>query len=233
MRTTRRILAASAVTLTLGALPAVPAAAAAPSVATTMVATINDVSSNEYELECGYQPGPCNLKYERRLLFSLSVSNFSGSPITFGFQLEGITATLGTDFVSWPYNPPNQITTSSIGTAYIAVNIIMDSVTEPTETMRVRLTSASRPVDISDTGIGTIRDGNQLPPDCTASVVTAYTGSMTCTNRPAAQRWRSRFECADFPPPWAAGNTVTGNGTSTATCLYDGLLGSVMFEIVP
>jgi len=77
-----------------------------------------------------------------------------------------------------------------------------------------------------------ILDGNQLPPDCAASVVSYTTGSMTCSARPAGQQWRSRFQCSDFPPHYINGTVVTGNGTSTATCLYDDLYGGVAFAIV-
>jgi hypothetical protein len=211
-------------------LPALPAVAAA-----SMVATIDDQQSIEYELACNVNtPGPCTIRYARRLLFNLAVSNFSGPQITFGFQLEDITATQGLDYVSWPYSPPNQITTGTNGKAQIAVDIVVDSIIEPTETLRVRLTSSSRPVDITDTGIGTILDGNQLPADCTPSVVSTDTGSMACGNRPGGQQWRARFQCGGFPPLYSNGTVVTGNGTSTATCVYDEpwLNGYVAFAIV-
>lgn len=229
MSIARRVLAAVAALFLLSWLPALPAAAAGP-----MVATIDDQTSMEHELQCNPStPGPCTVRYARRVLFNITVSNFSGPQITFGFQLESITAILGQDFAEWPfYSPPHQITTGTDGKAQIRADMIVDSVTEPTETYRLRLTSASRPVDITDTGLGTILDGNQLPPDCAASVVSDFTGSMTCSSRPAGQQWRARFQCADFPPPWASGNIVTGNGTSNATCLYDSLLGGVAFVIV-
>ena len=227
---TRRIVAVVVPVLLLSWLPALPAAAAG-----SMVATIDDQQQIEHELACNVNtPGPCTIRYARRLLFNLSVSNFSGGPITFGFQLENITATQGVDYVSWPYSPPNQITTGTNGKAQIAVDIIVDSVTEANETFRVRLTSSSRPVNITDTGIGTILDGNQLPPDCTPSVVSTDTGSMTCGSRPAGQQWRARFQCGGFPPHYANGTVVTGNGTSTAICVFeDWLSGYVAFAIVP
>lgn len=59
------------------------------------------------------------------------------------------------------------------------------------------------------------------PPDCTVSSPNNYTSSLTCTNRPAGQQWRSYRLCEG---PWldsdAWGNVVTGNGTSTAACYY-------------
>jgi hypothetical protein len=224
------MLAAAAAGCMLSWLPALPATAAA-----TMVATVDDAQSIEYELACNPNViGPCTVKYAKRFLFNLSVSNFSGPQITFGFQLENITATQGQDYVSWPYSPPNQITTGTDGKAQIAVDIVIDTIAEANETFRVRLTSASRSVDITDTGIGTILDGSQLPPDCTPSVVSTDTGSMTCGSRPAGQHWQARFQCGGFPPRFTGGTVVTGNGTSTATCVFDEpwLTGRVAFAIV-
>lgn len=59
------------------------------------------------------------------------------------------------------------------------------------------------------------------PSDCTVSSPNNYTSSLTCTNRPAGQQWRSYRLCEG---PWldssAFGNIVTGNGTSTAVCEF-------------
>lgn len=210
-------------------LPAAPASAA------TMVATVTDAQSVEHELRCNPSvPGPCTTRYFQRLRFDITVSNFSGSRITFDFDLEGITATEGQDFKSFPYSPPFKITTGTDGRAQIVVDTIVDSVAEATETFRVRLTSASQPVDISDTGLGTILDGSQLPADCSAYVIDVDTSYLACGGRPAAQQWRSRFGCGGWGPWYANGNTVTGNGTSTATCVFDEpwMTGEVLFVIV-
>lgn len=168
-------------------------------------------------------------------MFTISVSNFSGSPVTFGFQAEPITATPGVDYVPWPYAPPNTVTTDGYGYARVALDVVIDSTSEPTETVRIRLTSTSRPVNITDTGLGTILDGNQLPPDCSAARVDDSAATMTCTARPAGQKWQGRFECGGFPPPWARGTTITGNGTSSGTCapMGEGWMGSMSFNLVP
>jgi len=98
------------------------------------------------------------------------------------------------------------------------VPLVNDGVAEPSETFTVRLTSASVPGDISDTGTGTILDGSQFPTDCTLSQdLDAGTRSLTCTGRPAGQRW---FIVQPFASiggiDFDDGNIVTGNGTSTA-----------------
>lgn len=235
VRIARRTATAAAVLCMLSWLPTTQANAAPARPAATMVATVADAQSLEHELECGFAPGPCNIRYARRLLFRVSVSNFSGSPITFGFRAEDITTTSGVDYVPWPYAPPDRVTTDAYGYAYIALDVVIDSVAEPSETVRIRLTSTSRPADISDTAIGTVLDGNQLPPDCSAARIDNDRGSVTCSNRPAGQNWQGRFECGGFPPPWVRGNVVAGNGTSTGNCGITGESwgGSMAFALVP
>ena len=53
-----------------------------------------------------------------------------------------------------------------------------------------------------------------VPADCTGTSVNRYTNSLTCTNRPADQQWRSYRDCLGA---WLDSG-VTGNGTSTAVC---------------
>jgi hypothetical protein len=228
MRITRRILAAAAVVFTISWLPAVPASAAP-----TMVATVSDTQDREHRLACTrYPSGPCDTRYAGFLLFNISVSNFSGSPITFGFRIEGITATPGVDVTPWAYAPPDRVTTDSNGFARVRLDMVIDQLVEPTETLRLRLTSASRPVDISDTGLGTILDHNQIPRDCSATRIDVPTAEMTCTARPTGQRWYGSFECGGFPPEWSVGNVVTGSGTSRATCVMEPwLMGNLQFRL--
>ncbi|HEY0636912.1 MAG TPA: hypothetical protein VGD67_04635 [Pseudonocardiaceae bacterium] len=239
-RIARRAAVAAAVALGIGWLPALPATAgpagATGGVATTMVATVGDVQSLEHEISCRSTPGPCDVRYLRRLLVPISTSNFSGAPITYGFVVEGITATAGVDWVPFPHAPADTVTTGGTGSATVALDIVTDTLTEGTETLRVRLTSASRPVVITDTGIGTILDGNQLPPDCAATRTSMSDAHLTCGSRPAGQAWQGRFQCGGFPPRTAIGGTVTGNGTSYASCAAfdeNWLMGPVAFRTVP
>ncbi len=60
------------------------------------------------------------------------------------------------------------------------------------------------------------------PSDCTFTKIDAYTGSLTCTNRPATQHWDLDLICGPFALD-ADGNIVTGNGTSVAHCTYAGI----------
>lgn len=206
--------------LVVGLLAAAPAQAV--SVQSTKVATVHDAQAAEYEVRCPSwgPPGPCTQHYVRYMYLRISVSNFtSGSPITFTYVIDHLTAS-ASDYVIQHPVPAGQITVwpSSDAHREIMIRMVDDGVAEPTETFRLRLTGSSVPADLGDTGIGTITDGGHLPADCTMARVSVGSASMTCTARPPAQQWRMQAECNGFPPTWPLGTTVTGNGTSNVTC---------------
>ena len=60
--------------------------------------------------------------------------------------------------------------------------------------------------------------------DCTFTKVDSYTGSLTCTNRPANARWDLDLLCSPFAFD-TDGNIVTGNGTSVSHCTIGGIKG--------
>jgi hypothetical protein len=57
-----------------------------------------------------------------------------------------------------------------------------------------------------------------VPLDCSYSNYTDRSMSLTCTGRPATQTWNMNLLCAGFKVAFGAGNEVTGEGTSSATC---------------
>lgn len=66
--------------------------------------------------------------------------------------------------------------------------------------------------------VSTITAG-EIPADCQLTAPSSQTRSLTCTNRPAAQRWHLYMYCIKWVNvEFEVGNIVTGNGTSTATC---------------
>lgn len=218
MRTLRLLIAtgAAAALVMLGLAPTAQAAPPAPT-----FFTVYDAQRSEYTLDCtDSPPSSCAVVINNSMYVGVSVTNRPKShgqyfPITVGYQIVNGTAVAGQDFTGTSgtvtISPYNQ-------NINIEVPLVNDGVAEPSETFTVRLTSASVPGDISDTGVGTILDGNQFPTDCTLSQdLDAQTRSLTCTNRPAGQRWL-------IVQPWASifglefelGNVVTGNGTSTA-----------------
>lgn len=78
---------------------------------------------------------------------------------------------------------------------------------------------AANPGPPSAAGVGPIMTDGQIPGDCTLTAPSSQTRSLTCTNRPPAQRWHLYMYCIKWVNVEdTVGNIVTGNGTSTATC---------------
>jgi hypothetical protein len=78
---------------------------------------------------------------------------------------------------------------------------------------------AALPAAPSVTAAGPVTNGGEIPADCTLTAPSSQTRSLTCTDRPATQRWRLYMYCFKWVNvEYAVGNIVTGNGTSTATC---------------
>jgi hypothetical protein len=211
-----RLVVASAAAAALAVLGLAPSAAQA---AGTTVFTVYDAQRAEYTQDCtDSPPSSCAVVINNSMYVGVSVTNRPkpASPITVGYQIVNGTAVAGQDFTG----TSGTITISAYNqNANIVVPLVNDGVAEPSETFTVRLTSASVPGNISDTGVGTILDGNQFPPDCTLTQdLAAQSRSLTCTSRPAGQRWfivqpYATMGGIDFD----YGNIVTGNGTSTAS----------------
>lgn len=214
MRTLHRTLALAAVAalVTLSFMPAAGAAAR------RTVVTVDDISSYEGGWTClGEAPYTCSVT-NLSIRFQIHVTNPPrNTAITLGYRLVDVTATAGQD-----YTGPTSGTVTIPAGGYVAeviVPLVVDRVAEPIETFQLRFTSSSIPADISDVGVGTILDGTQVPRDCTPTKVDNFTMYLTCTNRPASQRWHLRVICASIGGAEAFdGNIVTGNGRSTVSC---------------
>jgi hypothetical protein len=215
MRIIRRMfaLAAAAVLCTLGLSP--PAQASS-----NTVLTVSDMASYEYYKSCSDSPPYTCGTFPQTLDIMVQVQNRPSpyAPITVGYQIVNGTAVAGQDFTAAMTGtvtiPANAFQ------AYVVVTTVIDNVPEPAETFTVKLTSSSVPADISDTGTGTIINDGVIPSDCNLSRADASTVSLTCSNRPPSQRWVETIGCGEEWPHFVIvnGNTVTGNGTSTARC---------------
>jgi hypothetical protein len=200
----------------LGAFGLVPAAYAAH----TVQLNVTDGNGAERYLSCPVGAGTCTVR-DGYVAFAIQIGFGSWRPkntaITVGYQLTDGTALAGQDYLG---PTSGSVTIAANATqATVTVPLVVDGVTEPAETLTLRLTSASAPADLSDVGTGTITDGTLLPADCTAVKSNDSVMSLTCTNRPAGQRWHLWVICASifggFPYD---GNVVTGNGTSSYDC---------------
>lgn len=214
MRTSLRTAAVAGVAA-LAAFGLIPTAQAA---SPRTVLTVGNDSSYEYEKYClDDAPYTCGTRSGHLAIMIQVTDRPKNTPITVGYQIVNGTATAGQDFTAAPTGTVTIPTTAA--QAYVQIPVVNDGIAEPTETFQVRLTSSSVPADISDTGTGTILDGGVIPVDCNMVRTAGSTVSMTCTNRPATQRWRAVLYCIAWGlQDEAYGNIVTGNGTSTADC---------------
>lgn len=206
-------LATFAVTLcTLGALPMAPASAARPT-----VITVGNFSGYEYLPTCSnIAPFPCG-PTALSLGFRVYTSRIFNHDITIGWQISGGTATPGQDFTG-PTSGTVTIAANTVNKE-VVIPLVNDGFGEANETFNVRLTSSSVPADLSSVGTETILDGSRIPGDCSLSKNAPDHEALTCTNRPAGQRWYLYADCwYPLGDPAIRGNDVIGNGTSQGTC---------------
>jgi hypothetical protein len=181
----------------------------------------------EFRLNCA-NVGPC-VTYGGHVVFQIVVSNRPQpvAPITVYYAVDDLTAIHNVNY-GGPTTGSLVIDSYPPGHNDVQLAIpIIDTGSEgaPDKTLRVRLTGSSVPgANISDTEIGTIHSGGQIPRDCAASRPDSQSFSSTCTGRPAGSQWRVSVSCLiDWPMSVTRyGATITGNGTSTATCTGSG-----------
>jgi Alkaline phosphatase PhoX/Calx-beta domain len=217
MGTARRFAGIIGTVMTLCALGVLPAAPAALAAQASTVITVGSASGYEYLPTCSntapYPCGPTALS----LQVPIYSSRMYNHPITIGWEIFGGTATAGQDYTG-PTSGTVTIAGNTVNTE-LSVPLVNDGVSEPNETFNVRLTSASVPADLSSIGTETILDGSRIPADCTLSKNAPDQEALTCTNRPADQRWYLIVFChSGWGDPEIRGNDVIGNGTSAGTC---------------
>jgi hypothetical protein len=187
------------------------------------VFTVWDGSGNEYYKTCANTPPYSCGTFNGSMAFQITVANQpQNTAVTVNYRIEDITTTAGLDY-------PGPTTGSIVipagwGVGWVSFPVTNDGVAEPDETLRVRITSTSVGGNFTDTGLGTLYNGGTIPEDCTLSRPDSLSFSMTCTNRPATQRWQVEVTCGrDWPRyVYVRGPIVTGSGTSGATCAGTG-----------
>jgi hypothetical protein len=218
MTVLRRLLQVVAgVALVGAAVTQVPAMAAG--VTAQPVVTVDDALDYEGYLACTVgmgNPVACGSTPANALRFYVRTS--TRAAITVNWRLVPGSASAGSDYTG-PTTGSVTIPYSNWGTSF-TVPLVYDGFNEAaTETFTVQLTGSSIPATISDTGTGTIRDGRQVPADCTVSQQPGEVMAMDCTGRPAGQVWRMQVYCFPFGRLVVNyGTTVTGNGRSWTDC---------------
>ncbi len=233
MRAPLRILTvACAAALAATGLLAAPAAAKPPAQTSFDLVHVDGAGTvfhnYEYRWACGTQPPFACWTYGGHVVVQIIVNNRPQplAPVTVNYAIDNITAVHGVNYsgatsgtLTIPASPPGR------NDVQLAIPIIdTGSVGAPDKTLRVRLTGSSVPsANISDTAIGIIHSAGQIPRDCTPSRADSESFSTTCTGRPASSQWRVSVTCLEgFHGVTRYGATITGNGTSSATCTGTG-----------
>lgn len=231
MRNPFRMLsvAAAAVLVATALAPATPAAAKPPAnTSFSVFSGSSSIANWEYRWTCESQPPFECSTFGGTVVARVIVENRPQplAPVTVDYAIDDLTAVHGVNY-SGPTTGTLTIADWPEGHNDVMLPIpILDTGSEnlPDKTLRVRLTGSSVPgADISDTAIGTIQSGGEIPRDCTPSRADGDSFSTTCTGRPAGSQWRVSVTCLEgFRGLTVQGATVTGNGTSSATCTGTG-----------
>lgn|GEM_PF-1931113 len=225
----RTLVVASVAVLAAGMVQTV-ASAKPPAPTTFAIYHVDGAGSTfhnyEFRWNCA-NVGACTT-YGGHVVFQIVVSNRPQplAPITVNYAVDDITAVHNVNYggptsgtLTIPSYPPGH------NDVQLAIPII-DTGSEgvPDKTLRVRLTGSSVPgANISDTEIGIVHSGGETPRDCALSRPDSESFAATCTGRPAGSQWRVSVTCLDgFMGFTRYGPTITGNGTSSATCAGTG-----------
>lgn len=224
MKSSRRIAIALTSLTTLALLALAPVT---PASATTPVFTVSNSTGYRYEIYCTItSPGPCTTESgpsgHTQLYIDVTLNFDPTSTVTYTWALTNGTAKVGTDFLGpstgTGYMGPNG--DNAPGDDLIDVPVIDNGATNA-RTFTAKVTSSSIGGDISSVGTETIEPGAEIPSDCTLYWVSSTSKSLTCTGRPAGQKWYFQMICLKgFAGISENGNTVTGDGTSLATCPF-------------
>ena len=210
----------AAVIVVLGAASAlVPAVAAQAASHVTVTLTGSPAGGYEFLKGCtNTAPYSC---YTRTgaLPFDITVSNLS-APITVGYATQDGTAVSGEDYQATSGSVTIQ---PNFPQAFLSVPLVNDGEAPgTTEQFTVVITSVSQAATVQGSPAPMVIDnGGNVPADCNFARSDATTISLACTSRPSAQQWHINVVCKG-PYRWEIttifGNTITGNGTSAATC---------------
>ena len=212
MRALRKIVIAAGCT----GLLAIGVATAAPAWASSATVSVLSDSYYQYLKTCS-STTDCNTISGTQLDFFFQLSKLVSYSVTLDYQVTNGTAVDGVDF-----NVPmtGQVTIAAGDSFYdLEVPLVNEGEFGTTKTFTIAITKVVTG-GVGVTGgpaTGTIYGGN-VPLDCSYSNYTDRSMSLTCTGRPATQTWNMNLLCAGFKVAYGAGNEVTGEGTSSATC---------------
>ena len=222
----RIVLAAGAAGLLLtGVAPALPAAAASR-------INIQTYSDAQYQYVKYCNGSTCNLKRGTQLILEFIETTFPPKPVTISWQIQDVTTQAGVDYTGPTSGQVSIPSGTCANCAFVLVPVVNEGAPDATETFNFNITHTSVPATTTN-GTGTIYSQAQIPEDCALAYVSPAAKSLSCTGRPSGQSWHFDISCLGAPTFFrhAIGNTVTGDGTSSATCRFGTAADTGYFEV--
>jgi hypothetical protein len=191
--------------------------AAAPANAAAATAFVRSDLKTQYNVTCA-SASTCNTITTATLNIAFGRTGSTTSSLGIFYKVVNVTAVNGVDF-STPATGEEII---PVGQTTVNLSIpLLHSVFGAYKYFSVEITGTTTPITISNsTATGGIEGGN-IPSDCSFTWMGGLSLALSCTGRPATQVWNLEVYCSLFihgMPSGVAGNQVTGDGTSTATC---------------
>lgn len=191
------------------------AAAPVPAYATSNTVSVQDSGAPQFHVYCDSQSTcPTDTAGTLEIQFNRTGSTKNAQGIF--YQITNGTAVDGTDF-NIPMTgeviiPAGQFLTD------LNVPLVNEGLFPTTASIgfSIAITGTSPSVTVTQSTATASINGGNIPPDCTFNWISSSAQSLTCNGRPATQTWNLSALCfVQLRRVPAAGNEVTGEGTST------------------
>lgn len=204
--------------------------ATAPAYAASNTVSVQNSGAPQFHVYCDSQ-SDCNTDTTGTLEIQFNRTGSTRNAQGIYYQITNGTAVDGVDF-NVPATGEVIIPAGQYNTD-LNVPLVNEGLFPTTATIgfTIAITGTSPSVTVTQsTATATINGGN-IPPDCSFTWISSSSQSLTCTHRPATQVWALEVYCFHVLMRYpAAGNEVTGEGTSTVsncTGVGDGSLGII------
>lgn len=186
---------------------------AAPANAAQATAFVRSDVTEQFNVSCA-SASTCNTVTTGTMNFGFGRTGSTSSSLGIFYNVVNGTAVNGVDFSTAASG--EVVIAAGQTTANLAVPLLDSGLFDANKSFTVVITGTTVPITISNsTGTGLMEGGN-IASDCSFTWLGGTSLALNCNGRPATQVWKLEAGCGDFHE--AAGNQVTGEGTSTANC---------------